>query len=205
LYERALAINEQVLGAEHPYTATSLQNLAMNAYYEENWDIAWQLIQKAHRIHEQRFGLHHAYTESSRQSLLTIEQRIIEVIWSPVGIAQILQLADQAETAVEEMLDHGSDVQRAALVIQFDIAAQEIAEGQPPGSPWLALTVYLRILKTRLEKSEQLSQSNAKKGRSPGSPWLALAAHLRMLKARLEKVTRQGNVVPRNKYIRQRE
>jgi hypothetical protein len=89
----------------------------MNAYYEENWDIAWQLIQKAHRIHEQRFGLHHAYTESLRQNLLTIEQRIVEVIWSPVGIAQILQLADQAETAVEEMVDHGSNVQRAALVI----------------------------------------------------------------------------------------
>ncbi|MDW8214523.1 MAG: tetratricopeptide repeat protein, partial [Roseiflexaceae bacterium] len=46
LYERALAIVEQALGAAHPHTAVSLNNLAVLLAHQQKFDQAIPLIER---------------------------------------------------------------------------------------------------------------------------------------------------------------
>ena len=60
LYERALAILEHVLGAQHPSVATSLNNLAMLHHAQGDYAKAAPLLERALAIREQVLGAQHA-------------------------------------------------------------------------------------------------------------------------------------------------
>ncbi len=57
LYERALAIQEEVLGAEHPDVAVSLNNLAALYYAQGRYAEAEPLYERALGVGEKVFGL----------------------------------------------------------------------------------------------------------------------------------------------------
>ncbi len=66
LYQRALAIREQVLGPEHPDTATSLNNLAILYYDQGKYGQAEPLYQRALTIIEKALGPDHPDTITVR-------------------------------------------------------------------------------------------------------------------------------------------
>ncbi|NJL06424.1 MAG: tetratricopeptide repeat protein, partial [Chloroflexaceae bacterium] len=74
LYERALAIRERVLGSDHPATATSLNNLAVNFAYQQNFAAALPLMERAVAIRMQVLGAQHPDTQGSVQSLAAMRQ-----------------------------------------------------------------------------------------------------------------------------------
>ncbi len=62
LYERALRIREAQLGADHPYTALSLNNLAVLYKSMGQYDKALPLCERALRIREAQLGADHPDT-----------------------------------------------------------------------------------------------------------------------------------------------
>jgi tetratricopeptide (TPR) repeat protein len=72
-YERALAIREQVLGPEHPNTATSLNNLG--ALLQEQGDLAGAhpYFERALHIFIARLGPDHASTQTVQRNLAALE------------------------------------------------------------------------------------------------------------------------------------
>jgi tetratricopeptide (TPR) repeat protein len=66
LYQRALAILEQQLGALHPYTATSLNNLAALYHNQGKYELAEPLLRRALAIWEQTLGDDHPNTRAGR-------------------------------------------------------------------------------------------------------------------------------------------
>lgn len=75
-YQRALAIREKALGPDHPDIASTLNNLAILAYYEGDYAAAVRLMRRALTISEQRLGPQHPNTVNSRQSLAVIEAKL---------------------------------------------------------------------------------------------------------------------------------
>ena len=69
LYERALAIREKVLGAEHPDTATSLNNLASLLQAQGDLAGARPLYERALAIREKVLGAEHPDTATSLNNL----------------------------------------------------------------------------------------------------------------------------------------
>jgi tetratricopeptide (TPR) repeat protein len=69
LYERALAIDEKVLGPGHPRTATSLNDLATLLQAQGNLDAARPLFERALKIREKAFGPYHPSTAVSLGNL----------------------------------------------------------------------------------------------------------------------------------------
>ncbi len=69
LYQRALAIYEQQLGAEHPDTATSMNNLASLYQDQGKYSEAEPLYQRALAIREQQLGTQHPDTATSLNNL----------------------------------------------------------------------------------------------------------------------------------------
>ena len=69
LYERALAINEKVLGPDHPETATSLNNLASLLNTLGEYDAARPLYERALAIYEKVLGPDHPSTATSLGNL----------------------------------------------------------------------------------------------------------------------------------------
>jgi tetratricopeptide (TPR) repeat protein len=69
LIERALAICEQVLGPNHPATATYLNNLAVLYRSQGNYEQAKPLYERALAIREQVLGPNHPATASSLNNL----------------------------------------------------------------------------------------------------------------------------------------
>jgi tetratricopeptide (TPR) repeat protein len=65
LLERALAIDEQVLGPTHPYTASSLNNLAELLKRQGDYATAQPLLERALAIYEQVLGPTHPDTAGS--------------------------------------------------------------------------------------------------------------------------------------------
>src|SRR6266566_3030647 len=74
LYERALAIREQVLGPNHPDTATSLNNLAALYDSQGNYEQAKPLYEHALAITERVLGPNHPDTASSLNNLAFLYQ-----------------------------------------------------------------------------------------------------------------------------------
>jgi len=72
LYERALAIREKVLGAEHPDTAQSLNNLAVLYYNQGRYAEAEPLYVRALAIAEKVLGAEHPDTASSLNNLAAL-------------------------------------------------------------------------------------------------------------------------------------
>ena len=69
LAERALAIREKILGAEHPDVATSLNNLAALYYSQGKYAQAEPLYQRALAIHEKVLGAEHPDVATSLNNL----------------------------------------------------------------------------------------------------------------------------------------
>jgi len=74
LYRRALAIDEQALGPDHPATATSLNNLAGLYRAQGRWAEAEPLLQRALAIREQALGPDHPATATSLNNLASLYQ-----------------------------------------------------------------------------------------------------------------------------------
>ena len=66
LYQRALAIQEKMLGPEHPELATYLNNLALFYEAQGDYEQAESLFQRALTIRELVFGPTHPYTMQAR-------------------------------------------------------------------------------------------------------------------------------------------
>jgi tetratricopeptide (TPR) repeat protein len=153
-YERALAITEQVLGPQHPDTASSLNNLAVLCYHEGTITEAAALLRRALAIREQVLGPQHPDTQSTRQSLAVAEERLAGAAPPQTRDQQIAAITQQAEDAVATARRTGSAADRAALAAQLEEVAQQAADGEEAGSPYLALAARLRELAAHL--GEQL-------------------------------------------------
>jgi tetratricopeptide (TPR) repeat protein len=68
LYERALAICEQVLGPNHPDTARSLNNLAFLYQSQGDYEHAKPLYERALAIMERTLGSNHPDTKIVRRN-----------------------------------------------------------------------------------------------------------------------------------------
>jgi tetratricopeptide (TPR) repeat protein len=68
MYQRALAIRERQLGAQHPDTAQSLNNLAMLYYVQGKYTEAEPLYQRAISIFERQLGTEHSNTRAVRRN-----------------------------------------------------------------------------------------------------------------------------------------
>ncbi len=75
LYERALAIRERVQGADHPATATSLNNLALLLDDLGEHAEAAQMMRRAVAIRAAVFGAEHPHTQRLQRRLDNIEAR----------------------------------------------------------------------------------------------------------------------------------
>ena len=75
LYQRALAIREQVLGPEHPSTAGTLNNLALLYFNQGKDEQAELLYQRALAIREQVLGPEHPDTAGTLDNLATLYSR----------------------------------------------------------------------------------------------------------------------------------
>jgi tetratricopeptide (TPR) repeat protein len=73
LYERALAINEQALGPQHPATAVSLNNLAGLLDRQGDYAAARPLYERALAINEQALGPQHPDTQTVRRNLAVLQ------------------------------------------------------------------------------------------------------------------------------------
>ncbi len=76
MYERALAIREQVLGPNHPDTASSLNNLAALYDSQGNYEQAQPLFERALAIMEKTLGSNHPNTKVVRGN----HARLLEVM-----------------------------------------------------------------------------------------------------------------------------
>jgi tetratricopeptide (TPR) repeat protein len=75
LYVRALAIREQQLGAEHPDTANSLNNLADLYKNQRKYELAEPLYKRALSIREQQLGPQHPDTATSLNNLALLYKK----------------------------------------------------------------------------------------------------------------------------------
>ncbi len=71
-YERALAITEQALGADHPHTAASLNNLASLWHAQGRYEEALPYYERALAIREQALGADHPHTAASLNNLASL-------------------------------------------------------------------------------------------------------------------------------------
>jgi tetratricopeptide (TPR) repeat protein len=69
LYARSLQIYEQKLGADHPHTATSLNNLALLYKSQGRYGEAEPLYARSLQIYEQKLGADHPHTAQSLNNL----------------------------------------------------------------------------------------------------------------------------------------
>ncbi len=69
---RVLATRKQVLGSTHPYTATSLYNLALLLYNQDDYAAARSYIERALQILLQSLGENHPFTVTVRDNLTLI-------------------------------------------------------------------------------------------------------------------------------------
>jgi tetratricopeptide (TPR) repeat protein len=72
LYQRALQIREQQVGAQHPDTAQSLNNLAALYWNQGKYEQAEPLYQRALQIREQQVGAQHPDTAQSLNNLAAL-------------------------------------------------------------------------------------------------------------------------------------
>ena len=69
LFQKALSIQEQILGPEHPDIATTLNNLAILYYEQDNYVEAEILYKRALNIREQELGPNHSNVASPLNNL----------------------------------------------------------------------------------------------------------------------------------------
>ena len=76
LYERALAIQEEAIGKEHPDTARSLHGLAQVQMKQGQEALARPLLEKALMIQEEMLGPEHPDTATSLHTLGELESNL---------------------------------------------------------------------------------------------------------------------------------
>ena len=74
-YQRALKIQEQALGGEHPDTAVTLHNLASLYQEQGQYEAAEGLYQRALKIDEQALGAEHPETALTLWGLAALYER----------------------------------------------------------------------------------------------------------------------------------
>ncbi|MCU0570153.1 MAG: tetratricopeptide repeat protein, partial [Oculatellaceae cyanobacterium Prado106] len=74
LYLQALEIRRSQLGNDHPYTASSLNNLATLYYSLDRYAESAAYMEQALEIMERQLGADHPSTKTVRQNLETIRQ-----------------------------------------------------------------------------------------------------------------------------------
>jgi len=89
LYERALAIIEKVLGADHPDTARSLNNLAVLLKDQAEYATARPLYERALTIYENVLGREHVSTNIVRCNLA----RVLLITGSATEALDVAQIA----------------------------------------------------------------------------------------------------------------
>src|SRR5262249_21869211 len=113
LYRRALAISEKTLGAEHPRTATVLNNLALLYYDKGDYAQAELLYGRALAIREKKLGAEHPSTAAS----LNNQARLHEAT-GDISRAVALRLRAQAieERNISVNIATGSERQKLAYL-----------------------------------------------------------------------------------------
>jgi tetratricopeptide (TPR) repeat protein len=116
LYQEALRIRQKVLGPEHPYTAQSLDNLAMLYKYRGEYAKAEPLFQEALRIRQKVLGPEHPDTATILNNLAYFE-------FDLGRIDEATALARQASaaelTALSKIFSFTSEQQRLAYLDIF--------------------------------------------------------------------------------------
>jgi tetratricopeptide (TPR) repeat protein len=75
LYQRSLAIIEKALGKDHPFMATSLNNLALLYQAQGKYDQAELLYQRSLAIDEKALGKDHPKTKTVKNNLKKLQAR----------------------------------------------------------------------------------------------------------------------------------
>jgi tetratricopeptide (TPR) repeat protein len=92
LYERALAIYEQVLGPQHPNVATLLNNLAGLLHNQGEYAAARPLYERALAIYEQVLGSEHTGPWTTSEQKVALRKSITNSIgripdWNAILVA----------------------------------------------------------------------------------------------------------------------
>ena len=93
MYQRALAICEQQLGAGHPNMAGSLNNLALLYYHQGRYREAESLLKRALHIAEEQLGASHLMTQQILKNLLTL----LSHLYTNGDMEALFQLLAQSE------------------------------------------------------------------------------------------------------------
>ncbi len=71
---KALNIIEKILGEEHPYTATSYNNLAVYYYGQEDFERAYNFIKRAVEVRSKVLPSNHPHLIKTKERLRIIEE-----------------------------------------------------------------------------------------------------------------------------------
>jgi tetratricopeptide (TPR) repeat protein len=126
LFERALAIYEKALGPDHPYTATSLNNLASVLEAQGELAAARPLFERALAIDEKALGPDHTDTAKSLNNLAYVRQ-------AQGDLAAARPLLERALAICEKALgpDH-TDTARSLNNLAYVLRAQgDLAAARP--------------------------------------------------------------------------
>ena len=143
-----LAICEQVLGEDHPDTATRLNNLGLLLRDMGDLAGARTYLEQVLAIFEHVLGLDHPNTEAVRRNLARLDSP------SQTREQQIAAIREQTDAAVASALASDDTQARAALAEQLEQQARLAEAGEAAGSPYLDLAAHLRDLIVRLRESK---------------------------------------------------
>jgi tetratricopeptide (TPR) repeat protein len=140
LLERALAIHEQVLGSNHPDTASSLNNLAVLYYSQGDYERAKPLLARTLAIDEQVLGSNHPHTAASLNNLAELYRSQGDYEQAKPLYERALAIAEQVlgpkhpDTATSLnnlalLYDHQGDYEQAKPLYKRALAIREQALG----------------------------------------------------------------------------
>ena len=102
LYQQALKMKKQLLGAEHPNVAASLNNLVALYYFQGRYTEAEPLYQQALEMYNQLLGTEHPYSQTAWKNYLYFLQ-------------QVLRENRQEDLSDERSLQIISDMEKSSL------------------------------------------------------------------------------------------
>lgn len=170
LYKRALAIYEHVLGASHPLTARSLNNLANLYRLQEMYEEVEPLLKRTLVIYEQALGVSHPNTARCLNDLAglyrvqrkygeaeSLYKRALEIKEQQLG-------ADHPDTArslnnlANFYQDQGRYVEAGSLYKRaIEIKEQKLGVSHPHTAMSLSNLALLYTVQGRYEEAEPLS------------------------------------------------
>jgi tetratricopeptide (TPR) repeat protein len=78
LYERVLAINEKILGPEHPSVAMAINNLGSLYFSQAKYEKAEPLVKRALAIYEKALGPEHPNTVMCLNNLASLYNELVQ-------------------------------------------------------------------------------------------------------------------------------